>query len=76
MRNEDIAEAMKTMEANFKQHAQEQLTKFTTLLEEHMNLTDNRLAFVTKERKEESSKGGWILMVNEDSSNLDFVLKN
>ncbi|EXC01793.1 hypothetical protein L484_021430 [Morus notabilis] len=43
MRNEDIAELMKAMEESFKQHSGDQLAKFSSLLEQHMASTDQRL---------------------------------
>ncbi|EXC16225.1 hypothetical protein L484_024397 [Morus notabilis] len=44
MRNEDIAELMRAMEVSFKQHSDEQLAKFSSLLEQHMTITDQRLS--------------------------------
>lgn len=44
MRNEDIAKAMQKLESSFKQHADGQLAKFTTLLERYMETTESRLA--------------------------------
>ncbi|EXB55973.1 hypothetical protein L484_018759 [Morus notabilis] len=44
MRNEDIADLMKAMEASFKQHSDEQLAKFSLILEQHMAITDQRFS--------------------------------
>lgn len=44
MRNEDIAKAMQKLESSFKQHADGQLAKFTTLLERYMETTESHLA--------------------------------
>ena len=42
MRNEDIAEAMKQMELNFKQHTKAQFAAYTKILEQYMSLIDHR----------------------------------
>ena len=39
MRNEDIAEAMKQLELNFKQHTEAQFESYTKLLEQYMSST-------------------------------------
>lgn len=50
MRNEDIAELMKAMEASFKQHSDDQLAKFSSLLEQHIAITDQRFSQVVQQR--------------------------
>ena len=41
---EEIAEAMKALEASFKQHSEGQMAKFTSLLEQFMANTEIRLS--------------------------------
>ena len=56
MRNEDIAEAMKQLELNFKQHTDAQFPTYTKLLEQHMSSTDNRFSQL-HQQVNELSKG-------------------
>ena len=42
MRKEDIAEAMRQLELNFKQHTEAQFASYTKLLEQYMSSTDHR----------------------------------
>lgn len=48
MRNEEIAELMRSMEASFKQHSDDQLAKFSTLLEQHMVTAEQRFAQISQ----------------------------
>lgn len=77
MRNEDIAEAMRAMEINFKQHAEGQLAKFTSLLEQYMESTEARLAKLTHkgEKVEGSKNGGPTDNHVHDPTNLYSILK-
>ena len=43
MRNEDVAEAMKQLESNFKQYTDAQLAAYTKLLEQYISTTDSRI---------------------------------
>ena len=40
MRNEDIAEAMRQMKLNFKQHTDNQFVAYTKILEQYMSSAD------------------------------------
>ena len=42
MRNEDIVEAMRQMDLNFKQHTDNQFAAYTKILEQYMSSTDQR----------------------------------
>ena len=42
MRNEDIVEAMKQLELNFKQHTEAQFASYTKLLKQYMSSTNHR----------------------------------
>lgn len=42
MRNDEVTQAMKQMEANFKTHAEAQLTSYMKLLEQYLLATDLR----------------------------------
>ncbi|XP_062109866.1 uncharacterized protein LOC133821735 [Humulus lupulus] len=44
MKNEEIAAMLQALEATFKQHSESQLEKFTTLLDQHMAKTEERLS--------------------------------
>ncbi|XP_062118810.1 uncharacterized protein LOC133832489 [Humulus lupulus] len=44
MKNEEIAELLKAMDINFKQHVDSQLDRFTSLLEQHRLRTEEKLS--------------------------------
>ena len=55
MRNEEIVEIMKAMETNFKQHADDQLAKFLSLLAKHIASTEHCLTQLSQENREPRS---------------------
>ena len=56
MRNEDVAEAMKQLEFNFKQHTDAQLAAYTKLLERYMSSTNSRFGQLHQQFHEFSSR--------------------
>ncbi|XP_024024277.1 uncharacterized protein LOC112092413 [Morus notabilis] len=64
MRNEEITELMKAMETSFKQYSDDQLGKFSALLEQHMRRATDNFQEVGGEGQEESF-----------GADLNFILK-
>lgn len=57
MRNDEVTEAMKQMEANFKTHAENQLTSYTKLLEQYLATTYLRFSQMQQQFAELNAAG-------------------